>query len=278
MDRLINGVLRWLLDPHKFAEIVVVLALMTVALVLARRRHRPFFTRALRTDLMYAFLHFTPAFVLLIPVGRLVRAALRDHAQFAHLDLLAPLPWLAKGVVWIFLADFVHYWFHRTLHKTALWHVHAIHHSQRELTPITTWRLHMVEVLLEELTFVALGLLVGVPVPLWVALRVSLFAVSFASHLDADVSYGPLELLLVSPRIHGVHHSLAREDHEKNFGMIFTIWDRAFGTFKAPAGRPVAYGIEDPVPDGFLGQQAYPFVRPFRRLDAARAATPTRWP
>ena len=74
-----------------------------------------------------------------------------------------------------------------------------------------------------------------------------------------------LGYLLVTPRIHRVHHCAYKPYTDSNYGMIFTIWDRIFGTFTSPDNlkKPTRYGLEyftEPRQQSFIGVLMQPFV------------------
>ena len=80
-------------------------------------------------------------------------------------------------------------------------------------------------------------------------------------HANVGWSFGGLRWAIASPAFHRWHHTRAEEGRDKNFGGIFPWWDLLFGTFFMPEGRTAtAFGVTDPVPDGFVKQLAYPFV------------------
>src|SRR5262249_14199732 len=82
-------------------------------------------------------------------------------------------------------------------------------------------------------------------------------------HANVGWSFGPFGGIVASPAFHRWHHTNADEGRDKNFGGVFSWWDRLFGTFYMPPGRAAsAFGTTDPVPDGFVRQLGYPFVRP----------------
>ncbi len=156
------------------------------------------------------------------------------------------------GVVAAFLVlDFGLYWLHRINHRVRLlWRFHRTHHSDLNLDASTTFRHHPGELILNlvmvTLAMVGLGLTVTQIVPYLVISRfVELFAHSnlrVNPRLDAW-----LATVIVTPRVHQIHHSEFQPETDSNYGQVLTWWDRLFGTFTAPSTQPQPsrFGLED---------------------------------
>lgn len=156
-----------------------------------------------------------------------------------------------------FLAmDFMYYVGHRCLHAVgALWALHTVHHQSEEYNFSVGIRgpwLSALQTIPFMLPLALLGLPPSVLVPLYVFHTVYKLVV----HTRLLGSFGPLDALLVSPRMHRVHHSARREHQDKNFGGVLSLWDRIFGTYSpdeategfglghAPDADPLANNLE----------------------------------
>ncbi len=142
--------------------------------------------------------------------------------------------------------DFTKYLVHRWMHRwPLLWAIHKTHHSAETLTPITVYRTHPLEGILFGLrSAVAQGTTMAVflfffgnAVDLYTVLGVNVMSFVFhvtgsnLRHSHVAIRYWPwLEHILISPAQHQVHHSIAREHHDKNFGVALAIWDWLFGS------------------------------------------------
>jgi len=84
-------------------------------------------------------------------------------------------------------------------------------------------------------------------------------------HANVTWSFGPLRYVIASPAFHRWHHSSEEAGLDRNFAGLFPIWDLLFRTFLVPAHAPRVFGVGDAIPDGFVGQMAWPF-QPVRRL------------
>ncbi len=174
------------------------------------------------------------------------------------------LPLGVQFLAAILVADLAQYSVHRAFHQVPLlWRFHAIHHSSRDLDWLAGSRLHVVDaVVTRGLVLVPLQLL-GFAEP---ALYAYLVFVSFHAvfiHANVRFSFGALESLLVTPRFHHWHHAAAAVARDRNFAVHLPWLDRLFGTAHFPRNEwPTRCGIAgDPVPEGYLGQLAYPFRR-----------------
>jgi sterol desaturase/sphingolipid hydroxylase (fatty acid hydroxylase superfamily) len=164
--------------------------------------------------------------------------------------------------------DCVEYWMHRLGHANRLyWKFHCIHHTPEQLTPLSKFRIHWVDMTVfgtvKAVPLMVLGHLDAAWMPYLPLMILQVF-----SHFDIDFHYGPvLGRFLVSPRYHRVHHSADRAQQNTNFGIIFSCWDYLFGTANADLTRPAAFGLtEVKVPDSFVRQFFFPFLLVVRSL------------
>ena len=169
-------------------------------------------------------------------------------------------PVLVQAVAVIAIGSFVYYWGHRALHRfSPLWRFHSVHHSARQLDWLATYRGHVFETCyFTALTSIPMAVL-GLSTPVILAFVVYRFFEGFIEHSNVRVPLGPLKWVLPSPWFHHWHHSLEVETQNKNFSP-YPVWDVLFGTAYMPVGRfPTRFGVDAPVPKGYLGQLAYPF-------------------
>jgi sterol desaturase/sphingolipid hydroxylase (fatty acid hydroxylase superfamily) len=231
---------------------------------------------SLRTDAVYAAFYLGGIYAFLVsgPLYRLLTGLVDAQAPFLRLGLLAHLPVWAQFFAASIVMDGVLYWTHRAMHASpALWAFHSVHHSSREMTGLANFRFHAGDVLVRGLAQFVPGLLLGVPVWIWLPTVWIQVALDCLAHSGLGWSYGPVGRVLVSPRFHRVHHSADARHRDRNFGMTYSFWDRVFGTAGAEGEEPAAYGLgADPLPESFLRQLAHPFLSLSRR--APRPAVP----
>lgn len=180
---------------------------------------------------------------------------------------------LASFVIYLVAFDFVIYWIHRAEHQfNWWWALHAVHHSQREMTMWTDSRNHLLDDVIVDVLLVQIGHAIGVPPGQFVAVVAFGQLIESLSHANARISFGWLgERLLVSPHFHWLHHGIGI-GHESsqgkgtlgghNFSILFPVWDVLFGTARF-TDRFEPTGIRDQLPEeggrdyghGFWAQQ-----------------------
>lgn len=231
--------------------------------------------RGVRTDALYAVaeLCHLQALLVLVPASAALNSIVRTYLPWLHFDGLTTLPVWVQVVVLLILADFWQYWCHRLKHANPyLWQFHKIHHSQRELTVLTRFRFPILDRLLSLVLVVPLGAITGsetLPLALYilVALR------SCLEHSGLNWTFGPLGRLIVSPSFHAVHHSVAPEHINRNFGGFLSVWDYLFHTSAARGDRPLAYGLaHEEIPECFVRQHWLPITGIWALLQRKRIA------
>jgi sterol desaturase/sphingolipid hydroxylase (fatty acid hydroxylase superfamily) len=253
--------------PQVFGSALAAAAALLIAARVrfgARDWARRLATPAVRTDAAYAVFYLGGIYAFLVsgPAYRFLTALVSARAPWLRLDLLSYLPVWAQFFVASAVMDGVLYWTHRAMHRAPwLWAFHSVHHSQREMNGLSNFRFHAGDVFLRGLAQFVPGLLLGVPLWIWLPTVWIQVALDCLAHSGLGWSYGPLGRLLVSPRFHRVHHSAEPGHRDRNFGMTYSVWDRLFGTADEAAGEPRAYGVPGLwLPHSFLRQLAYPFV------------------
>jgi sterol desaturase/sphingolipid hydroxylase (fatty acid hydroxylase superfamily) len=224
---------------------VVLLAL--VMGVLERRRpaeplHDP---AAVRTDIVYTLLHrlgLLPllAFALFTPMIDTLEAQLRllDVSR-PNIDQLWPgitdQP-LVAFLIYLVVLDLLDYAIHRGQHAWRWWWaLHAVHHSQRQMTFWSDDRNHLLDALLRDGLFALAALAIGVGPGHFVALVVASRLMQSLQHANLRWRWGgAIERVLVSPSFHRRHHAIG-VGHEGpaggcNFAVLFPVWDIIFRT------------------------------------------------
>lgn len=250
--------------------------------------------KAVRVDVLYSFLDrlgIIPlaVFALLSPFIMDLESWLRFHDIMPRQleDLFPALEThpLASFFVYLVILDFAEYWRHRLSHTLRWWWaLHAIHHSQRQMSLWTDSRNHLLDDLIGGAWFSVIALLIGVPPGHFIGLMVAIRIVENLSHVNAHLNFGWLgERLLVSPRYHRWHHAVDLPEGRQyrygcNFAILFPIWDSLFGTQYLGAGLP-ATGVHSPLlaspahADHFWTQQKDGLIGLIAALRPARRQT-----
>jgi sterol desaturase/sphingolipid hydroxylase (fatty acid hydroxylase superfamily) len=177
---------------------------------------------------------------LLIPtaaVGVALIAAGHGFGLFHVLGLRLSLAALAGFVI----LDLVIYGQHVAFHHVPwLWRLHRMHHADLDIDVSTGGRFHPIEILLSMLVKMATVAAFGIPAVAVVLFEVVLNATSMFNHSNVAMP-GWLDrivrLVVVTPDMHRVHHSVVRAETDSNFGFNLPWWDRLFGTYR---GEPAA--------------------------------------
>lgn len=181
------------------------------------------------------------------------------------------LPVAARLLLALIIFDFVSFIVHVGLHRSeTVWNFHKVHHSSLHLDGLATTRAHMFENFIRFLTPQAILFFIGMGAEL-VAPVVAIYA-AFAvfNHSNLGMSFRWAESVFVTPRMHRRHHVPATS--QNNFGTIFSVWDRLFGTLvtldTAPHERFGVPGEVDSYPQRFGPAFRHPILQIRRRREA----------
>ena len=161
----------------------------------------------------------------------------------------------------VVLGDFIGYWVHRWFHTSALWKIHAIHHSSVELDWLSSVRVHPFNQAIGNSITVAILLSLGFPMTALAAYLPFLIFYAILLHANVPWSFGPFRYVIASPKFHRWHHTSEEQGLDKNFAGLFPVFDLIFGTFYMPDKQQLLkFGVlENDIPDSLWGQMMYPF-------------------
>ena len=186
-------------------------------------------------------------------------------------EFWAHVPRIALTVIALLLYDLLMYWYHRFLHTTYAWPIHAIHHSDPDVNGFTTYRVHMLEGLLKVTFMILFFSWLGLPGDVLAA--TALFAVLLNAyvHFDVDWGHGPLRKIIASPRFHRWHHADTPQFYGKNLANMFPFYDVMFGTYIDPGVCREPMGARGVPENDVVRLIAYPFTQWARMLRQAVA-------
>jgi len=172
----------------------------------------------------------------LIPVAAAGTAAVAAQRGWGLLNITPWPAWLEILLGFVAL-DLAVYAQHVVFHKVPwLWRLHRMHHADLDIDVSTGLRFHPIEIILSMLIKIAVVVLVGAPMVAVVAFEVVLNATSMFNHSNAAMP-GWLDrrvrLVVVTPDMHRVHHSVKRHETDSNYGFNLPWWDRLFRTYRA---------------------------------------------
>ncbi len=178
--------------------------------------------------------------------------ALRWSAEkpFGLVHLVTLPRWLEFAVSFL-LMDLIFYYWHLANHRVPfLWRFHNVHHIDPELDVSTAFRFHFGEIAFSATMGVAQVSIIGISPWAFAAYQLAFQAEVLFHHSNWRLPIGVERLLskvIVTPRMHGIHHSQVQRENNSNFGTIFTWWDRLHRTL----------GLNIPQSDIVVGIPAY---------------------
>jgi sterol desaturase/sphingolipid hydroxylase (fatty acid hydroxylase superfamily) len=137
-------------------------------------------------------------------------------------------------VVAVLLLDLAIWLQHLVTHKVPLfWRFHRVHHADRDMDVTTGFRFHPVEILASMGLKIGLIYALGPSALAVLVFEILLSGTALFNHANLALPI-PLDrvvrLVLVTPDMHRVHHSIRREEHDSNYGFCLSVWDRIFRT------------------------------------------------
>lgn len=188
-------------------------------------------------------INFLMAFILLLA------------ADFAIQQNFGILQWLPQMNIWVYtivgllLLDLIGaYLVHLIEHKvTFLWRFHLIHHTDTWIDTTSANRHHPGESIIRFI-FTVIGVLI-VGSPMWMVFLYQSLSVVFSQFNHANIPLPKkidklLSYFIISPDMHKVHHHFKLPYTDSNYGNIFSVWDRLFGTFSYLDREKIIYGVD----------------------------------
>jgi len=173
---------------------------------------------------------------LLMPAGAVGMAIWAEHAHFGLLHWLGT-PYAGAVIASVIMLDGIIYAQHVLFHAIPLlWRLHMVHHADQDIDVTTGLRFHPIEILFSMLIKIAVVALLGVPALAVILFEIILNGMAMFNHANVRLPLrfdAILRLVLVTPDMHRVHHSVIRRETNSNFGFNLSIWDRIFGTYQA---------------------------------------------
>lgn len=151
----------------------------------------------------------------------------------------ARLPgWLAV-MVFVLVYDLGEYLFHRMQHRIPLlWSMHSLHHSDPEMSALTTTRHYWADPLFKTITVWSAAAMVITPTPAAFFAYTVLGLWNFVTHSQLRIDLGRWSWLINTPAYHRRHHSSDPAHYDSNFAALFPVWDVLFGDYHRPDGFP----------------------------------------
>lgn len=245
-----------------FNEALFALAILAFVLLLIIEKKQPYirFSRKVYKD---SLITNTAAFL----INNLILTVLRASSlflvaqQFSTHGLLGglengPIKWLLAFAFF----DLAIYAWHYASHKYEyLWRFHKIHHSDKCFNVSTGFRFHVLDLLLEIIYKCIFVVVIGVDAYLVLSIEIIELFFIFFHHANIRVPHEQaISRFIITPALHRAHHSKIRKDHDSNYGIVLSFWDRVFGTRKDLV--PEQLGLELIEADNFIQLFSLAFI------------------
>ncbi len=177
-------------------------------------------------------------------VGLVTYAIAVEHLALFEWPSQAWWAWVIAFVAY----DFCYYWLHRFGHeRNILWAAHSVHHQSEEYNLSTALRQTSTGFLLSWVFYLPLAVL-GVPLLVFISVGALNLLYQFWVHTRHIPRLGWYEWIFVTPSNHRVHHAQNPLYLDRNYGGVFILWDRLFGTFQSEDdAEPVVFGVTTPL-------------------------------
>lgn len=192
-----------------------------------------------------------------------------EHIALFRFSLESPWVWILAFVLY----DVCYYWSHRIGHeRNVFWASHVVHHQSEDYNLTTALRQSSSGFLLGWIFYLPMAL-IGIPPVVLVTVGALNLLYQFWVHTRHIPKLGWFEWFFISPSNHRVHHGQNPRYMDRNYGGVFIIWDRLFGTFQEELDdEPVIYGVTTPLASwNPLWANLHFYVQLWR--DAVRAAS-----
>jgi sterol desaturase/sphingolipid hydroxylase (fatty acid hydroxylase superfamily) len=221
------------------------------------------------------FLVASPSFLLLrlLFIPAMVWLAYKNQEWHFGLNYLYTAPTWLEATIAFLLLDYSNYLWHIILHKMPLmWRFHLVHHTDLDLDISTSFRFHFGELIGSVFFRGAAVLLIGISPLMVLIYEIAFDAANQFQHSNIKMPFlfeKILNKILVTPRMHGIHHSVKKSETDSNYSIIFSFWDRLHKTIKLNVrqdevitGIP-AYPDEKELTTGNLLKLPFTKIRPW---------------
>ncbi len=254
---------RWLVPIITLAGLILLAIERLAPLRSPRRELLP----GLFLNVVLSAAAFATSAVLVQPAARAMLgwSAERRVGVVAALALPAP----SGGALAFLLLDLSFYYWHRANHQIPfLWRFHNVHHIDPDLDVSTSFRFHFGEVALSTIFRAVQIAVIGVPGSTYAVYELAFQLNTMLHHSNMRLPIRLerlLNLVLVTPRMHGIHHSQVRMETNSNYSVVFSWWDRLHRTVRlnVPQSRLTigVPGYSRPEDNGLAAALALPFRR-----------------
>lgn len=263
---------------------LAVLTILLLEWLFPAKRNQRVFSVGLAHDAVWLLLQAVLEVTVIAGWANVLSVLYTTYLGFLTIEATQTLP-VALGFAIAVLAGDLLGWFHHWIRHEVpwFWEFHVVHHSQRELNMFTDLRYHAVEYII-ALSIKTIPLAI-IGVPPYRILYYGLLHTWFTRlyHSNIRTNFGLMRYVFVTPQSHRIHHSIEARHRDKNFGVLFSFWDRLFRTQYESCEEYPDTGVADerfPHEKAIkwssllwtpVAQHIYPFQAIGRRLMESRA-------
>ena len=184
-----------------------------------------------------------------------------EESNFGLLHLFEAPIWIELLASLLVLDLIAQYGVHYLLHKVPwMWRLHIVHHSDKHVDATTGTRHHPLDFIIRESFALLAVLIMGMPIAFYFFYRILSVVFTYFTHANISLPKSLDKLLsyvIVTPNMHKFHHHNTLPWTDSNYGNMFSIWDRLFGTFVYGDTKKIIYGLDisDHTDDQNIGVQ-----------------------
>ncbi len=246
----LNGIANFLIDNPNSTQIGLFGSLLLSLWIIERTiRAQSTFAKLRHTWNNVVFLSGVLPVQLIMMVACIAVAGWTTQHHFGLVYLLpdAASPWIKYGLMFLAL-DFLDYVYHVIAHQVPpIWRLHLVHHTDRAVDVSTTFREHPAETLVRVSFLICWVLLCGASVQVLILRQTVETFANVMQHTMFRLPAGPARVLgwfFVTPNLHHTHHHCRQPGTDCNYGDVFSIWDRMFGTYVDMPCEDTVFGLD----------------------------------
>lgn len=275
MNEIIHGIIEERGMPVLIGLFVFLLIMESISQLRIRKEKR--IKRAIINTLV-SIPSFVGLRLLLLPA--MVWVAYKNQEWGIGLNYVYELPVAVEAIVTFILLDYSNYLWHILNHKIPLlWRFHLVHHTDIDLDVTTAIRFHAGEIFTSIIFRGFAVFLIGASPVMVLVYEIFFEAATQFHHSNWRLPFvieKPLSYVIVTPRMHGVHHSIIRQETDSNYSVIFSLWDRLHRTLNLgiPQDEIVTgvsvYNNSEELTPGYLLKLPFTKIRDWRNDIPAR--------
>ena len=192
-----------------------------------RNKNYSLINRVLINILLSAFSFLIVWFVVTPAAKNAMGFATAENFGILYITNFSPV---VEGVIAFMLMDLLFYYWHLANHKIpVLWRFHNVHHIDPDLDVTTSFRFHFGEIALSAFFRIIQVLLIGITPAVYIIYEICFTLNTMFQHSNIKLPYGferILNKIIVTPRMHAIHHSQNKNETDSNYSTVFSWWDR----------------------------------------------------